>query len=172
MTPARARILTEGLIAGGIGYAVVALFFGVLDMVQGSSPFEVAAVLGSALFYAADTAAGGVAVGPVLAFNGLHLILFLALGVGVAWLVAEAEKYPMFWYPVFFVFLCGFVLTYLAVFVVASEIVGLLSWWSVGLANVLAAVAMGAYLWRVHPRLRQELRDYTDDDRPAGSGSR
>ncbi len=167
MTAMRARVLTEGLIAGGIGYLVVALFYGVLDLIQGDSPFHVAAVLGSALFYASE-AAGSAAVspGPVLAFNGLHLVLFLALGVGVAWFVAEAERYPLFWYPVFFVLLCGFILTYLAVLVLASEIAGLLSWWSVAAANLLAALAMGGYLWWAHPRLREELREYTDQEPP------
>lgn len=170
MTPARARVLTEGLIAGGIGYVVVALFYGILDVIQGSSPFEVAALLGSALFYAAETAAPGVvAPGPVLAFNGLHLVLFLLLGVGVAWLVAKAERYPAFWYPVFSVLVVGFILTYLAVLVVANQIVRLLPAWSVGVANLLAGLGMGFYLWRAHPRLRSAMREYTEEDAPSES---
>ena len=32
-----------------------------------------------------------------------------------------------------------------------------IAWWSVLLGNLLAAVAMSAYLWRVHPKLREEL---------------
>lgn len=173
MTPARARVLTEGLIAGGIGYVVVALFYGVMDLIQGSSPFEVAALLGSALFYAAETAAPGVvAPGPVLAFNGLHLVLFLLLGVGVAWLVAKAEAYPVFWYPVFFVLLTGFLLTYLAVLVVANQVVRLLPAWSVGVANLLAGVGMGLYLWGAHPRLRAAMRNYSEADTPPEPPSR
>ncbi len=169
MEALRARVLTDGLIAGGIGYVVIALFYGVLDLIQGDSPFHVAAVLGSALFYAADSVQGAAMAGPVLAFNGVHLVLFLLLGVGVAWFVAEAERYPLFWYPVFFFLVAGFILTYLAVLVVASAIVGLLSWWSVAVANLLAALAMGGYLWWAHPRLRAGIREYTEEERPDAS---
>jgi len=34
-----------------------------------------------------------------------------------------------------------------------------LAWWAILVGNILAAVSMGAYLWRAHPVLREKLRD-------------
>jgi hypothetical protein len=35
--------------------------------------------------------------------------------------------------------------------------VAALAWWTIAAANVLAALAMGAYLWRAHPELRAAM---------------
>jgi len=34
---------------------------------------------------------------------------------------------------------------------------GALAWYQVMIGNLIAAAAMGVYLWRVHPLLRQQL---------------
>jgi len=34
-----------------------------------------------------------------------------------------------------------------------------LAWWSVLAGNVLAAVAMGTYLWKAYPELRERVTD-------------
>ncbi len=162
MKPANARVVLEGMIAGLIGYAVIALFYGVLGIATGSGVFHAASALGSALFYGArggDVVAGP---GPVFAVNGLHLLVMLALGLGAAWLVGKTERHPAFWYPVFVLFLSAFILNYVAVLVLLTEVAHLVPWWSSALANLLAATGMGAYLWWAHPRLREELRQYDD----------
>ncbi|MEJ2186666.1 MAG: hypothetical protein P8Z36_12095 [Gemmatimonadota bacterium] len=158
MKPANARIMLDGLIVGLIGYAVIAVFYGVLGLGTGGGVFRTAGVLGSALFYGARDGQLVAGPGPVFAANGLHLIVMLVLGLAAAWLVATAEGHPSFWYPVFFLFLSAFVLNYVAVLVLLTEVGHLVPWWSSALANLLAAVGMGAYLWWAHPRLREELR--------------
>jgi hypothetical protein len=40
---------------------------------------------------------------------------------------------------------------------VAQFLLGSLAWWTIAVGNVLAAVAMGWYLWAHHPKLRAAL---------------
>jgi hypothetical protein len=97
MKPDRAQVLTQGLVAGLVGYAAVVLFFIVANLVAGRSPFHTAAALGSALFHGlSDPARLVIEPGPVLAMNGLHLVLSLAVGTVVAWLLSETERHHSF----------------------------------------------------------------------------
>lgn len=160
MRPDRARVLTEGLITGLLGYVVIVLFYGVLNLLGGRGFFHTAELLGRGLVAAAE---GGQA-GAVLAFNGIHLVVFLVIGFVAAWLVMQTERHPSFFVLVLFIALGGMFLT-LAAFVSASERadegLGIVS---VMVANVCAGVAMGAYLFRAHPRLWSELRDHLDPE--------
>ena len=70
MKPDRARVLSEGLITGIIGYAVVVLFYGVVNVVTGQSFFSTAARLGAGLV---GPEAGDSAVGAVLALSLIHI---------------------------------------------------------------------------------------------------
>jgi hypothetical protein len=45
------------------------------------------------------------APGPVLAFNGLHVVLFLGAGISMAWLAGLAERVPEGWFFVVVLFL-------------------------------------------------------------------
>ena len=56
--------------------------------------------------------------------------------------------------------------------VAAHPLVGALAWWAVAIGNTIAAVGMGYYLWRAHPRLRQELKEYGLSEEPADSPAR
>ena len=79
--------LRQGLVAGLIGYATVGIVFGIVDMLQGHSPFYTAAVLGSALFYGVQAPVHAAVAAPyVFAYNGLHLMIFLLFGFVAAWL--------------------------------------------------------------------------------------
>lgn len=156
----RTRFLLDGLVAGLVGYATVVVFFAVLNVVQGRSVFYTAALLGADLFYGLESPAELViAPGPVLAFNGLHMILFAGAGVFMAWLAALAERIQQGWYLVVILFL-----------IVMPHVFGLPVWfsdpvqariplWYVVAASSLAALAMGAYLLVAHPRLRASLHD-------------
>ena len=78
MKPDRARVLYEGLITGLLGYLVIVLFYGLLNLATGLSFFATAARLGAGLV---SVERGG-AVGAVLAFNGLHVVAFLSFAAG------------------------------------------------------------------------------------------
>jgi hypothetical protein len=154
------RVLVEGLIAGLIGFVTIAAVFALFSVLQGRSPFHVAALLGTYLFFDMPAAnAVAVSPGPVLAYNGAHLLVFLVAGFAMAALAAVLERAPEAW-----------ILGLLAVIFVVGHIFGLPFWfsdpvrtalplWLVTAATILAGAAMSVYLWRAHPGLGRELQD-------------
>ena len=154
----KGRILTEGLFAGVIGYGVVLLVVSAFDILGGRSPFHTVATLGSVLFFGLREPSELVIwAGPVLAYNGAHLLVFLLFGWFMAWLTSLAERGEQMWYVSLVAFL-----------IVAPHVIGLPIWyttplrqvvsiWGVLTATTLAALAMTIYLWRAHPRLRAEV---------------
>ncbi len=164
MRPDRERVLTEGLIAGFIGYATVVLVYGFANLIAGRSFFHTAAVLGRAVI-------GGTpspdlsAPGPILAYNGIHLIAFILIGFGAAWLIGQAERHPAIWYVIFYAFLAAFFLSIVVIRIVAAPMIDQLPWgWPVVWVNLAAAVTMGGYLWLAHPRLWREVTEHGDPE--------
>jgi hypothetical protein len=158
MSPRLGRILTEGLFTGVIGYAVVAIGIGLLDVLGGRAPFHTVGLLGSVVFFGVrDVADAALWPGPVLAFNGLHLLVFLLLGTLMAWLGSLAERGPQLWYVSLIALL--FVLLHLFALPIWFDpaIRPAVSAWTIAIATSTAVVAMFAYLWRSHPRLRERV---------------
>jgi len=93
------RVLTEGFLAGALGYLVVASFFAVANLAAGDSMFRTAYLLGEAV--GAGTGGIGDAAGIVLAANGIHLVVSMLLGLCAAWVVMEVEHHHTFWYVAF-----------------------------------------------------------------------
>lgn len=134
-----------------------------LDLVQARSPFYTAALPGSVLFYGLEDPADLVVwAGPVPAYNGIHMLTFLAVGPVAAWLASGAERGPQFWY---------------------SRSPSSSSWsftctaWRPGSPMRSGEPRPGgpssqpasrpgphmvAYLWWAHPRLRRQSREYAD----------
>ncbi len=150
--------VVEGLVTGLIGYGTVVALFAALNLLAGAGAFHTAALLGSALFFGVRDG-GGVVAGPapVIAYNGVHMLVSLLIGLGAAWLVFQAERNRSLWYVVFFVFLAGFVYSVAVMGVFAAEVVHLLSWPVIVGANLAAGFTAGGYLWRRHSRLMGEL---------------
>jgi hypothetical protein len=169
MRPHRAEVLWEGFVAGVLGYATVAAFFGVFNMVEGRSFFFTAALLGEALIGpVVPPGEVSVTAGPVLAYNGVHLLAFLIIGIGAAWLVIFAEEHPGLWYVVFFLFLAGFFFSVALVLLYASPVAEAMPWGSVLGANAAAALAMGGYLLKAHPRVWRDSWQERDPERAGG----
>jgi len=159
MKPERAEVLLQGLVAGLIGYLAVAVFFLIFNLIGGQSPLHTAAALGSALFYGLDDPAQLVIEpGPIIAFNGLHLMLSLVAGMIASWLLFETERHHFIWYFVFFVFLAGFVYSLVAIGIIGAEIAHVVPWWSVLVANIVWIAGLGGYLWFQHRGLVGALR--------------
>lgn len=154
--PSGTALLREGLVAGLIGYGVIAVYFAVLSLMHGRSPFYIAAVLGTNLFFM-PPASGDVVVtgGPVIAYNGVHLLVFLLAGMVMAALAAFVERVPDAWYVALtaVIFVGGHVLGLPIWF--NDRVQAVLSIWHVSAATIFAATAMILYLWRMHPRLRE-----------------
>jgi hypothetical protein len=153
------RVLREGIVVGLIGAGVVALWFLILDGVMGRLLFTPAA-LGSVIFHGA-TAPGAVQVDAItiLGYTALHLAAFGLVGVIAAAIFAYAEDRHAY-------VLLGAVLLFVAfetffigiVTLLAQWLLALIPWWSILVANVLAAGVMGTYLWRKHPTLAEAAR--------------
>lgn len=158
------HVLREGLFAGVIGYAVIVIFFIIQNLIQGRSPFHTAALLGATLFFGLqDPAHLQISAGPVLAYNGVHLIVLILIGIFAAWLAAESERGPQFWFMGISLF--GILLFHMlgAVLWFAYPLQEALSSGAVVLSTGAGAAAMVAYLWAIHPGLR---RGFHDDNAP------
>lgn len=151
------RIVREGLVAGVVGAAAVAVWFLVVDSALGRPLFTPGA-LGSALFLGAtDLEAVRITVWTVLGYTLVHLLAFATLGLVAAAIVWEAERTPALILGALLLFVAfeAFFLGLLAV--VAEFLLGPMAWWTIAVGNLLAVVAMGYYLWRQHPALKEAL---------------
>ena len=158
---ARSNLSTgdEGTFAGAIGAVCVALWFFVIDLIQGH-PLRTPSVLGQVLLFGREHPnLEQVDFSAVVAYTAVHLALFLAFGMAVVALTRWAAREAAVRYAVLQVFLVFEVLFYGLLSLVSETTRELFPFWTVLGANTLAAVAMGLYLWRQHPEFRQLLRD-------------
>lgn len=150
-------VLWQGFVAGLVGYAVTAMIFGVGNVLAGESFFRTASLLGRAMIGPAG-AAGPALVDPVyvLAYNGVHLLGFLVLGFAAATLVEILERFPGLGTLVLLVFVLGFGFQVGIVLLFAAPVADELSWQSVLVANVLAALSVALVLAQWHDRRAPE----------------
>ena len=143
----------EGIVAGVLAAAVVAIWFLVVDSLAGR-PFYTPAVLGTALF---GRGAGldhvTISLGTVAMFTWVHGLVFAALGGIAVRLIAVAERNPSLGFGIvlFFVLLQSGFTTAMAF--VAPAVFTVLGWTSIFVANLLAAAAMVVYFRLRHPHL-------------------
>jgi len=151
------RATQEGFIAGLIGAGGVALWFLIVDTINGR-PFYTPALLGSAVFWGLrDPTQVQVVFSTVIGYSMIHVIAFWVVGSAAAALAALVDKVPatLFLVVMFFaIFEVGF---YILVATVAQSLLGALAWTNVAIGNGLAAAGMGYYLWSVHPHIREAL---------------
>ncbi len=147
-------IAFQGLVAGLIGYATVAVVFAVANLVMGRSPFYTAALMGAALFYGiTDPAQVSVLPQYVFAFNGIHLLVFLVFGIAGAALAELADRGWQLWYvSTFFFIFVGFHIIAGAQ-ALATPMRAMVPDVAVWLSGIGAGVLMGWYLFNAHPRM-------------------
>jgi hypothetical protein len=157
------RTVRQGLVAGVIGSVAVAVWFLIFDMIKGRLFFTPAA-LGSALFYNARgvqqvqinlTTVGGYTV--------FHVGAFLFTGLLASALAEQAEQEPRFVLGFALLFVAFETLFFGLLAIAANWLLDALNWGAIAGANLIAALAVGAYLWREHPSLREKLRDHHMD---------
>jgi hypothetical protein len=151
-----ARIYQEGIVAGIIGAVTVALWFFVIDLVNGR-PLYTPTVLGTALFGRGSGPPSfetlPISMEMVLMFTWVHGLAFAAIGGVVAWLLTTAERHPSVGFGIlllFVIFEAGFTV---AAMLFAAPILKALTWPAILVANLLAAAAIGVYFWLRHPTL-------------------
>ena len=158
MTRDHSETIWQGIIAGLIGYATVALLVGFIDVALGHSFFYTAALMGEHLFYGlSDPANLVVWPGAVFAYNGLHLVAFVFIGIVAAWLAFMSEHGPELWYLAAILLLFVLLHAFAAVLLLTEDIRAAIPAWTIVIPTLASVIAMGAYLIAMRPVLRHDL---------------
>ncbi len=164
-TSDRTDTIWQGVLAGLVGYGTVALLVGMLDVALGRSFFFTAALLGEHAFYGlGDPSKVVVWPGAVFAYNGLHLVAFIFIGMVSAWLAFLAEKGPAFWYGAAVLFLVVILHALGAVLLMTEDIRAVLPAWMIVVPTVASGAAMATYLLRCHPRVRHAMHVWEEQE--------
>jgi hypothetical protein len=150
----RHSIARDGLVAGLLGATAVALWFLGLDIVYRHA-FATPEALGRGLLrILGPQGSEGPAVF-VMVYTIFHYVAFIAAGMLVAVIVHVAERVLAGAMMLFVAFEIGFYA--LSSALSASPMFGALGWAQVATGNLIAAIVMGVYMWRTHPKLGHEL---------------
>jgi Na+-driven multidrug efflux pump len=142
--------IVEGMIGGTIGAVAVAVWFLCIDVSMGQ-PFRTPALLGATLFEGLrDPAALHTTARLVLEYTVLHGVAFVAFGLVAAGLLAAADRDPRLLFVVFMLFCCFEVFALGLISVLAEWLFEVLAWWTLVLANLLAALLMLGFFFRRH----------------------
>jgi hypothetical protein len=151
------RYLREGIIAGFIGAAIVAVWFLIYDAARGR-PFRTPALLGAATFQGVgDTTAVPTAAHLVVQYTVLHGVVFALIGVLIAYLIVSAQRQPSRLLLMFIVLMCFEVFFLAVVTWLAHPVLNELTWWAILLGNALAAIGMLIYFFVGHRALGKAL---------------
>jgi len=143
-------VAREGLVAGLVGAAAVAVWFLLYDLAAGA-PFRTPALLGAAVLEGLRDPRALVITAPlVLKYTVIHGAAFVTFGWLAAWLLALADREPRLLFVFFMLFCCFEVFFAVLVAVLAEWLLETLSWWAILAANVLAAAAMLGFFFRGH----------------------
>jgi hypothetical protein len=157
MNPAERSVLREGIVAGVIGAAVVAIWFFVFDLLRGR-PFLTPTLLGSFVFFGVDAPADVTpAIGPILGYTVLHGLAFIAFGVVAATMMAMSEREPSLFVAFVILFAAFEVFFFGVLSIVGDAMQAALVWWAVLIGNLLASIAMLWFFFRAHRALPRSL---------------
>jgi len=157
MNPAERSVLREGIVAGVIGAAVVAIWFFVFDLLRGR-PFLTPTLLGSFVFFGVNTPAGLTpAIGPILGYTVLHGLAFIAFGIVAATMMAMSEREPSLFVAFVILFAAFEVFFFGVLSIVGDAVQAALVWWAVLVGNLLASIAMLWFFFRAHRALPRTL---------------
>jgi len=156
------RPVREGLVVGLIGFVTVAGFYAAFDFLAARGFLFTVNLIGRAVFRGLrdpSALAAPVAIDftAVVLYSALHLVVSLAIGLVVAWLVGQLEGPPAQARLAAIVLVSGFFVTVFGIGMVSSPVRDLLPWWSVVLANLLSVLIAGSWLLGRHPGLLRRL---------------
>lgn len=156
-------VLTEGIGAGLVGAATVAVWFLLIDTAAGR-PFHTPAALGSAVFLGAQSEGDVHASAGLLAgYTMLHVAVFVSLGVLMAAVATYLERAASRVLLVALALIVCEAGVVAGLWVIAAWVLGSIGLWAITVANALALAAMGWYVWRTHRALPGTVRYATAD---------
>ena len=157
------RIIEQGVVAGVLGHLTVAFLFAVINLASGRPLFYTPALLGAAFFYGlSDPAQLQIQAAYVFAYNGTHLLVFLALGTIGAWLASISDRGWQLWYLAIFFYL--FVAFHIFGFIqlLALPLRESFSDLTLWLSGFAAVGVMLTYLLAKHPATRAQLAHWQE----------
>jgi hypothetical protein len=158
MQQSRGRIIADGVMAGLLGGAIIALWFLVFDAASGH-PLQTPALLAAALLHGARTpvALTGPAWTLVAEYTLAHFAVFAILGAIGALLIDGAKKHPEL-FGTLLIFAIAFEVFFIALIMLAGPAAAAaMPWWKIIAGNLMATAGMlGFFLWR-QPLLAQNL---------------
>jgi hypothetical protein len=150
--------IREGIAAGFLGATAIALWFLIVDVVSGH-PLYTPDLLGRGLIsvLGKPPAMPDTMMTHVLAYTLFHYVAFSLVGVIVASIVHQSARTPAI--------LAGFLIMFVVFELGAYGLAGLLTesefgglaWYQIFVANLLAAVLMGWFMWVRHPGLKRDI---------------
>jgi len=151
-------IVVEGLGAGALGGGAVAGWFLLHDVIA-HRPFFTPSLLGAVVFHGLrDGSTVTVSGRLVLEYSLLHWAVFMVFGVAAAALLAVADRQPSLLVAFVMLTCCFEVAALVLVAVLAERLFEAPAWWTITLANALAAATMLIFLGRRHRRAWRENR--------------
>jgi hypothetical protein len=150
-------VLGEGIVAGLIGAAIVALWFLAIDTIRGE-PLRTPELLGTAFLRQVP--------GPAAAwsYTVIHGAAFITFGIVASILVATAERQPVFVFFLVILFTAFEVFSFGAIIIMANWVLDEVAGWTIFVGNLLAAGAMLGFFYRRHRTLANRLTDAWADD--------
>ena len=148
----------EGVLAGLVGAATVALWFLIYDAATGV-PLRTPGLLGAALFEGLRDPAAELEISTraVLAYSVVHVAVFVAFGLAAAGLfaLADGDRRVLFW---LFMLFCCFEVFAIALATVVREVLGhAIPMWPFLVANGLATATMLGVMFRQSRRSPSEV---------------
>lgn len=159
------EIALDGLFTGMIGALIVVAWFLAIDLARGQALYT-PALLGSVLLHGGGAASQPVVVAPleVATYTAFHFVSFLAVGLVLSYLTTLLERLPIIFFLILVLFLGLQVAFFVLDAALGAQLIGRLQPWSVLIANLLAAIGMGLYQWKRHPRALRKIDALWEDD--------
>ena len=151
-------VLREGVVAGVLGAATVAVWFLAIDWIHGE-PLRTPILLGTDLLRQPSPMAA------LFLYTFVHLMAFIVFGMVAAILIAGAEREPMLVFLVVILFTAFEVGFFGAIVIAARWVLNELAGWTIFFGNLFAAIAMLGYFFKGHRTLAQRLSTaWADED--------
>ena len=158
MHQSKVRVIADGVVAGLLGGAVIAVWFLIFDAVNGR-PLWSPALLAAALLHGSrePVLMTQTAWALVAEYSVAHFLVFALIGAIGALLIDGAERTPELFAPLL-IFTAGFEVFFVALLMLAGPAAAAaMPWWKVIIGNLMATSAMLSwFLWR-QPTLAQNL---------------
>jgi hypothetical protein len=148
----------EGTIAGILGATTIAVWFLVLDVV-GAHPLRTPNILGRGLIsiLGKPPSMPDTMFVHVLAYTLFHYVAFILVGIVVASIVHQSARTPAILAGLLIMFVMFELGAYGLTYLLTESRLGGMAWSQIFIANLLATIAMGWFIWVRHPNLKRDL---------------